>query len=612
MDSSQFLPKPWLLQSFFSGYELLSDAFSVDWDLTVNMNTEENPAMLRLLNNEQQQSIVLDNNIGYSVVNFDFLSGLDPTEHLADIDDEEATEKVSLESANAKASVKININLPFPPKHLRDVNIHAIHLLANNNSSSETASDDIVPDSIPVSDSIMHSYDPEAYVLLCKLVDILDHAADDDTKDTSGLSEIEALESLSITQLHPVDIFADNTIFSIDCPSLSLNEDDLLSFSNEMADNGFHADSSNLLAQGRLTYIDDASLLNDINAAKEHAYNSRFDHRHNQRDDDNSDLDKEVEKTKHINNVANHARNVQVLLSETDELLVQGIKSTLPSASVAVSVATATATTAIASDNNTSNTTTFDVDTASQSTVCHPSKYFIEALVLLRSSVCQAVTGVVLTDTGIVERCVDVVALPNVTSSDGGDDEGDWEDCDDDEEDEGDDNDNDNDDAEESNDNNDLETNNNSLLLIDSIMKSRNVSFALQARLLSICSSIAYLAGDSTGAVKCLRAALQAARNAAALVTVVTTGITSLGETNTSLGNELAMQPWAFTRASNESMIADTLVKLASLLTDMDEVKEVTSMVTLLLVVDYYYLFAFINVSFLCCYCLYAGESIVY
>ena len=66
--------------------------------------------------------------------------------------------------------------------------------------------------------------------------------------------------------------------------------------------------------------------------------------------------------------------------------------------------------------------------------------------------------------------------------------------------------------------------------------KSLTVSHRLRARLLSVCASMAYLAGDATGAVRCLRASMQ-----------------------------------------QDPRLLDSQVKLGSLLVDMDEMSEVRS-----------------------------------
>ena len=224
-----------------------------------------------------------------------------------------------------------------------------------------------------------------------------------------------------------------------------------------------------------------------------------------------------------------------------------------------------------------------------------PCAAFVAALELLRTPQAQRLTGVTVASTGAVmtinESSTQLLDLPSDGSGDDDEDEGAWEDCDDgDEADDEDDNEEDgqgdDDDEEEDGGNSKRSV---KLAAAAAVVASRVVSYPLQARLLSLCSSVSYLAGDAIGAVQCLRGSLAATRNTLALQTLQAKALLSAQEKSVSASAASAaeaadeekrgLEQRERAAAAARLVLGDTLVKLASLLTDMDELDEVSARV---------------------------------
>ena len=141
-------------------------------------------------------------------------------------------------------------------------------------------------------------------------------------------------------------------------------------------------------------------------------------------------------------------------------------------------------------------------------------------------------------------------------------------------------------------------------------MTSRVVSYALQARLLNLCSSLLYLSGDAVHAIECLRNSLIASKNVLILNNIHFTHDYSDSDNNSTDNNNLWI-PYDSNNTNNstsssssnnkveeeEGLIKDTEIKLASLLTDMDETDEAEKLLKSVLKKDGRNLYALVHLS---------------
>jgi tetratricopeptide (TPR) repeat protein len=523
----QFLPKSWLLKSFFNGYDLLSSSFGIDSSSPAT-NVMDMIAHMEKFPLEKLVAGCVDDMA--DVPRSGLTPELDPNREMNDIDDDDdGTSAV----ASGLAADALSI-----PNHLKDV--------------STTASNYSI-----------HSLDNEAYILLKQVTRLFDDEADDDVgKGKEILDQFAKLLGETDNE-EGSDGEEAETLF-VDTSVCASSIEDLLQFSCEANDNDPES-NCNLLALGWLDEFvspDDAAYVHPVVGST--GIGIKEGQFVDQEEEKDRDSRLALEAALH-----QKALDTQHLIDRTNEYLERGITHVARKSQA--SSCSCTSTTASGKE--------IDLERVSSATSsCPPSIAFQRALQALRTSLGEFLTGVVFDASGCVRSVQEVAPLPAVPSSSKSDksktddeeeEDGVWEDCDEDDEE----NDAEGDDENEEDGNEDGKEDTEKVKFLAAAAASahsRSTSFALSARLLSVCSAVAYLAGDSIGAVRCLRNAVASCENAMKLAEFKAKS----SEQDSSVVAPNSFEEADYTNASNKFHV-DALIKLASLLTDMDELKEV-------------------------------------
>jgi tetratricopeptide (TPR) repeat protein len=536
----QVLPKSWLLKSFFNGYDTLETAFSLDRDPQLRNGAYSPQSVL-----EHFEMFSTDKlEPGYVPVSAITEAGAarySATE-IHDIDDD--TSEMTATTMLLRDEVNSNDILFDVPGSLR------------------------IPDAFKDDTRagyVIHSLDVEALRAVYALASLFDDEAEAD-ETGEAVSYIDNGGDVTTLEMDFDEAEAETMFVSYAEEAVDMAE--LLQFGGEAMDNGFQG-SSNLLAQGKLTIFVSPDSPDYIPAVfvgsgiglKDGVFVS--------------EEDEESKEKRYVAEAASlkHDSQIQRLIQRTDEYLTKGIHTVKKRAVDDISSVTSSSTSStISASEPTLNSALAEVNVekASSCAMSPPSVAFRCALRVLRSTVVQYMSGVVFNEYGCILDIRSVSPLLAVPVPEGRgdteDEEGAWEDCDDDEE------------ADMSQDEAELEavvdseevtTVEDEILAavsqVEESLHSLPVSYPITARLLSLCSSMAYLAGDSVGAVKCLRTAVVCIENSRILSEYRIAG--------TAEADRATIYEAKHKLIFNKFHV-DTLIRLASLLTDMDEPRE--------------------------------------